>query len=656
MGSSGGGKAGSVALFTPLPPSQTGTADYAADLIPELEKLVELQVFEQVPRNFKPEKFDAVLYQLGNNPFHSQIYDLALQHPGVVVLHEVNFHDLIRDMTKGGEQAYFREVVYEIFGRELESLPKNGLIEPGPQPRSFTMTRRLLDRNKACIVHSRFAAEEVRLRGFPGRIAHIPHGARIRNLDGAMYRARLGVRPEEPLIGMFGYQRPDKQACDCLLVFRTVLDNLPEAKLMVAGLPHPEVPLDERVKTLGLQDSVRMLGFQSLEDLDGYIAACDVVLNLRSTTYGETSGIQTRAFGLGKTLVVSENGANQELPDEICAKIPVDKLQNRVVAECLLWLLSDRRITTEIGRSAQQWIARTCLWESVAQMYADFLFPSRRSSIPANVSDEYSDPRFLRDCLIGWVNPDSDGHRYLEAHMSRLIKTLQMTPRGGDGRRVLEMGCYLQITPVLRDLWGYGEVRGCYLGAGGRETRVVQGRDGKTFECTIDLFDAEADMFPYPSQHFQTVLCGEVLGHLRRDPMQMMKEIHRVLKPDGVLILTTPNVASLRAVNSILSGHNPNHLSRYPLPFKNGENAREPGDFREYSPSEIAQLLSDSGFVVLRIETGPYSETSLAEAASVRDLLKHGKRSTLLRDDCIFAVGRKAAIPKNRYPQWLYDE
>ncbi len=386
MDSSGGGRSGRVALFTPLPPSQTGTADYAADLIAELEKLVQLQVFEQVPRNFKPEKFDAVVYQIANNPFHAQMYDLALQHPGVVVLHEVNLHDLIREMTKGRKLAYSREVVYEIFGQELESLPKDELREPGPQPRSFTMIRRLLDRSKACIVHSRFAEEQVRLRGFQGRIACIPHGARVRNLDGAAYRARIGVGLEEPLIGLFGYQRPDKQAYDCLLVFRTILDRLPAAKLVVAGLPHPEAPLDERVQALGLQDSVRLLGFQTLEDLDGYIAACDVILNLRSTTFGETSGILARALGLGKTVAISDNGASQEFPDEICAKIPVDKFQNRVLEECVLWLLSDRKITAEIGRAAQEWVAGTCLWEPVARLYADFLLPPRKDSVPANAS------------------------------------------------------------------------------------------------------------------------------------------------------------------------------------------------------------------------------------------------------------------------------
>jgi SAM-dependent methyltransferase len=55
------------------------------------------------------------------------------------------------------------------------------------------------------------------------------------------------------------------------------------------------------------------------------------------------------------------------------------------------------------------------------------------------------------------------------------------------------------------------------------------------------LFDAEVDFFLYPSNHFQTVICGGLLEHLHYDPMLMMQEIHRVLKPGGVLVLTTPN-------------------------------------------------------------------------------------------------------------------
>ena len=56
---------------------------------------------------------------------------------------------------------------------------------------------------------------------------------------------------------------------------------------------------------------------------------------------------------------------------------------------------------------------------------------------------------------------------YVESHLSRLERTLAITPRGGPEDRVLEMGAYLHITPALKTRLGYGEVRGCYFGAAG---------------------------------------------------------------------------------------------------------------------------------------------------------------------------------------------
>ena len=75
-----------VALFTPLPPARTGTADYAAALIPALQRLVKLTVYDKVPAIFRRGRFDEVVYQIGNNPFHADIYRMALREPGIVVL------------------------------------------------------------------------------------------------------------------------------------------------------------------------------------------------------------------------------------------------------------------------------------------------------------------------------------------------------------------------------------------------------------------------------------------------------------------------------------------------------------------------------------------------------------------------------------------
>lgn len=650
------GKSRRVAIFTPLPPAETGTADYAAALISELEKLVELQVFERVPLLFKPDAFDALIYQIGNNPHHAEIYELALKYPGVVVLHEANLHDLIRGLTSNDQTAYFHEVIYEIFGRELDELPGTRLIEPGPQPRAFTMLRRLLNRSKACIVHSRFVADEVRRAGFRGRLGQIPHGSQIQLLDGAEYRSRLEIGPDQPVVGMFGYQRPDKLVCDCLLVFSKVLERVPDARLIIAGMPHPEVPIEDRIASLGLQGSVRVMGFQTLCDLDGLIAACDVVLNLRFPTFGETSGTMMRAFGLGKTVVVSNIGANRELPGDICAKIPVDEFQGRVLEECLAWFLSDREITAQIGEAARQWVADTCCWERVARSYAEFSIPPGRDDLSPATSENGHSPGFLTDYIVRWVAPDSPAEGYLSTHLKRLAKTLEMVPRGAEDCRILEMGCYLQITPALRNLLGYGEVRGCYQGSGGSESRVVQARDGESFECEIDLFNAELDPFPYSSNRFDTVLCCELLEHLTKDPMGMMSEIHRILKPGGILLLTTPNAASLHTIFSVLKGNHPAFYNRYPRPPEPSPEARLARHVREYTPAEIARLLGDSGFIVTRMETGGYKDDGFPEFGSTRDLLLRCGQSVELRGECIFAVARKAALPKDRYPSWLYDD
>jgi len=61
--------------------------------------LVELEVFSGPAQVYDPARFDIALYQVGNNAWHDFVYETALQHPGVVVMHESNLHHLITDLT-----------------------------------------------------------------------------------------------------------------------------------------------------------------------------------------------------------------------------------------------------------------------------------------------------------------------------------------------------------------------------------------------------------------------------------------------------------------------------------------------------------------------------------------------------------------------------
>jgi len=254
--------------------------------------------------------------------------------------------------------------------------------------------------------------------------------------------------------------------------------------------------------------------------------------------------------------------------------------------------------------------------------------------------------------LSGWA-VDKESVDYVEAHQTRLEKTLAMVPPGGAGDRILEMGAYLQITPALKDKLGYGQVRGCYFGEAGKvKHRAVTSASGEEFTCEIDLFDAEKDRFPYPDESFKTVLCCELIEHLFSDPMHLMSEVNRILKPNGFFVITTPNIAGLRGLAAILLGYHPGFFHSYLRPSDSDE-----GDARhnrEYTPREIHQLLVNSGFEVEKLETGEFRDFPHPEFRWVVHLLERYRLDTSLRGDGIYALGRKTGAVRSRYPSWLY--
>ncbi len=650
-----------VAFFSPLPPARSGIADYSEALIEALRPLVDLEVFSSGEQTFDPARVDIALYHVGNNQFHDFVYRAALRHPGVVVMHESNLHHLIADLTikRGDWDAYVAECEYDAGEAARAFAERVRRLEVGPDYEGVPMTRRILGAARGVVVHSRFLEQEMRAAGFSGALAAIPHGAWIPPGDRNGYRERLGLDESTPLIGIFGFLKPYKRIAESLRAFRRLVRLIPDVRMILVGEEHPEFPLAPMVHAMDLSGHVRLLGFTPLEDFVGYLSACDIVLNLRYPTVGESSGTLLRSLGLGKAVLVSDIGSFAEFPDDICLKVPVGPGEEDLIFEYLNLLVSRPGMAREIGARARDYVTRECSWPAVARRYVRFLeavvsggeYREEPVSEPSPAPPEALGPD-LPAYLESWA-ADEPARQYLEAHQSRLARTLEMVPRGGPCDGVLEMGAYLQITPALRTRLGYGEVRGCYFGPAGRvDHRVVTSDEGESFACDIDHFDAERDRFPYPDGHYATVLCCELIEHLFSDPMHMMTEINRVLKPGGHLVLTTPNIASLRALSAILQGYHPGFFPSYLRPSSDGEaDARHN---REYAPREIRQLLEDSGFEVIRLETGEFREEPHPEFGWIRQLLERYRLDTDLRGDGIYAVGRKTGPVRERYPGWLY--
>ncbi len=621
-----------------MPPNPSGIADYSQALVQELKKLHEVVVFS-APSHFEANDFDSILYHLGNNPHHDFVYRTALQHPGFVVLHESNLHHLLTHLTisAGDWDSYVAEAEYN--GGEPARLraEEARTLTIGPDYEGVAMTRRLLETAKGVIVHSRFMEREIRAANYTGPLAVIPHGAWVEPVDGDPYRAKLGLPPETPLFGAFGYLKPYKRIAEALRAFRKLVKEVPDAKFILVGEPHPEFPVERLIANLRLERSVRVIGFAPLADFAGYMAACDVVLNLRYPTVGESSGSLLRALGSGRAVLVSDIGSFSEFPDDVCLKVPVGAGEEDVLFGYMKLLATRPDLAHAMGERARDWVARECNWPHVARLYSKFIKP----------------PIVRIQYILSWVQ-DAGARGYIETHKTRLEKTLDVIPPGAPEQAILEMGSYMQITPALQTKLGYGQVRGCYYGKLGRvDHKDVTSETGERFTCEIDHFDAERDTFPYADESFDTVVCGELIEHLFQDPMHLMSEINRIVKPGGHIVLTTPNIVSLRGISAILQGYHPGFFHAYIKPNPKGDvDARHN---REYTPGEIFRLLLDSGFEVQLLETGPFGDPYQPEHAWAMDVLKENKQREDLRDDGIYAVGRKISSVNQRWPDWLYS-
>ena len=64
------------------------------------------------------------------------------------------------------------------------------------------------------------------------------------------------------------------------------------------------------------------------------------------------------------------------------------------------------------------------------------------------------------------------------------------------------------------------------------------------------LVQADAQMLPYKNHSFMRVICSEVLEHVL-DPLAALHEISRILKPDGLAIVSVPNEPLINQIKNV---------------------------------------------------------------------------------------------------------
>jgi methionine biosynthesis protein MetW len=117
----------------------------------------------------------------------------------------------------------------------------------------------------------------------------------------------------------------------------------------------------------------------------------------------------------------------------------------------------------------------------------------------------------------------------------------------------------------------------------------------------VDLTDIDTQDFPFETGSFDGLFCGEVLEHVF-DTDHLLSECFRVLKSEGDLVVTTPNLASWFNRLFLLFGYQPlftevslSHGVGHPFPFWLGA-----GHLRIFTLRALQELLAIHGFAMVR--------------------------------------------------------
>lgn len=241
----------------------------------------------------------------------------------------------------------------------------------------------------------------------------------------------------------------------------------------------------------------------------------------------------------------------------------------------------------------------------------------------------------------------------VRATLPRLLATLEMIPDEARTGSVLELGSSPYFLSIcLRRLCSGRIVHGNYFGTAERHTadRLVHVRTGAELTVESDLFNIESDDFPYPDEAFEVVVFSELIEHLGLNPVRTLSEIHRVLKPGGAVVVTTPNALSLERLATLLRGGS-QMVDRYSPLF--GYGARHN---REYHPRELRELLESCGFTIERQslrDITPVPSGERWQRTLWRLLLR--LYSDTPREEHIFLRARRGPRFRWSFPPLLFD-
>lgn len=372
---------------SPFPPLKSGISDYSVILanaltdkyditlcIDDYKAKSDLDLPAVFWKNVDYSQYDYIIYNIGNNPeFHSFMYDMCLEHPGMIILHDLSLYYLF--VGHYCDKGCFYSKLYEIEGLDTflelkDKIKKNGpnLLEQKELSSQYRFNKEILNSDNKIMVHSQYALD--RVKAYNDKARQINMIQQVSTQFELVEKKKLYSKHKIPMdafaISSFGIIAETKLNHIACKIIKKIANEkkIKLCYIMVGEGGYADLFVDN--------ETVFKTGFVDMNEFDSFIVHSDMVLNLRHPSMGETSAALIKILQMGKLCIINDEAWFSEIPDDCAVKLPVENIE-KDLEEAILKYINNEKEKEIIEKNAKNYINTEYATNKIVDNIVSFL-------------------------------------------------------------------------------------------------------------------------------------------------------------------------------------------------------------------------------------------------------------------------------------------
>jgi ubiquinone/menaquinone biosynthesis C-methylase UbiE len=187
--------------------------------------------------------------------------------------------------------------------------------------------------------------------------------------------------------------------------------------------------------------------------------------------------------------------------------------------------------------------------------------------------------------------------KYFDIGINKIIRRMM---EGLEPKTIVDIGSNSSTVDFLKEIFPQAEIHSLNIDKEALKEISKKHKDVKTIFCDCQ------DMRVFKNNYFDFIFFNQVLEHVIY-PEKCLHECHRILKKNGVMVLTTPNLASWQNRLLLLFGYHPTNYTvssefknlGFPKFIKKNNLYDHP---RVFSVRALKEILEKTGFKILGLK------------------------------------------------------